>query len=893
MRVKQRDVTCFVYVEEGDRITVDGQFSGSAKCSRFDLLIDGSFVCDRVLGDSKKEGLGGFSKKAIPFVDVFDTIDRDDGSNKVVEGSMIVQALPEMEYNPQGTGNQLGVGSIAVIVSLGKNSKDRYQPHYPDSKSGSWIGRDLTKVHEAGVAPEFDIAIEPHSSELPQDKQSKHLRHVAQERFGVEPRVKFIFYYRSRDAIMAAGCVPISGEPIEIPIQDTVTQEVSNFVNEEAAIEAIPEPAPVGGRKSKIGLPLNLPKKPDPQISIISKADPPRQSPLIQPAVATNVASGSGLAMSSAAGLQATEHEQFPSGSGLKSLFGESTTIGDNDLGATDSGLESLFVESAVITDNDATATDPGLESLFSESPSILNHHAGDTHTGLESSLGESVTIASNDTGATVAGKQTPRDSKESARTDQGEGDDGFLGEELNNHPTIVSHQMDKLDQTTFDDLSFDPSLFDFGNEDTFPDIFPDMQVSDGPQDAQVPGEPQDEQPPNGPGTQTFIKDTQNQPEPADQDTLDLQAGISDAFARNASETLSRKDPINGQANQGMKAYDNYRPDESDQSQRPQNYDWDFGGSPYERQAPLDYGSPTPATQQPLDADSKMEHPTKTFNSRKPVYNDPGRNKGYAEEMHNLTAKPPGRASGGNSRTPTHSGTTSSQKGINSKSNSKQASSPTTTRHRASEDDGYAATAPTTPQTQRFASNPIYGHYDQNTNAGNREPTAPPMIGPLAPKFTPNKPRLSYNPVTQEGNSSNTAQPNLKRPATPSPSIFSPSKRRKVANPIAARLAQLQQEQAERVIRLADLAEEDARKQKILQEEEAKRHKRDAELEAQLELLQREAEESKKKEEELVERIRGHDKAIDELRRLELEENGDYEDGEIDTSASEIGAGGG
>ena len=225
-------IECFIPVSDGDQLTVQGTFTGSVLHGRFDILADGSFVADRVF-EGNKDGTLKFHKKKKVDVQTVMHAQRDTSitslmarSNeqdiKVVEGNLHVKSLGDMVHGGFLTGNAdvLGVGSLAVVISVNSETRDEYsgpyKPNntcYPDKTIGSWKGRS-SECRPNHIETLHELEIKVTDDELSTAKQNKFKRHFAQTRFGSKPWATLIFYYRTKDQIDYAGCAPSDADNV-------------------------------------------------------------------------------------------------------------------------------------------------------------------------------------------------------------------------------------------------------------------------------------------------------------------------------------------------------------------------------------------------------------------------------------------------------------------------------------------------------------------------------------------------------------------------------------------------------------------------------------------------------------------------------------------------------
>ena len=105
-------------------------------------------------------------------------------------------------------GDKLGVGTLAIIVSINQKTDDMYEDKQASIKSGTWKERPTHSTNDGGIKPTHEFEVRITDEEVNKNRQSKHKRHHEQMKFGKKAWAKFIFHYRSRMAIEQAGCIP-------------------------------------------------------------------------------------------------------------------------------------------------------------------------------------------------------------------------------------------------------------------------------------------------------------------------------------------------------------------------------------------------------------------------------------------------------------------------------------------------------------------------------------------------------------------------------------------------------------------------------------------------------------------------------------------------------------
>lgn len=219
---------CFIPVTDDARITVQGSFTGSVLYGRVDVLADGAFVANRIIEDpTSKEGRLKFwdhrKVEVKTFLHVPDVKDYKPRKRpNIVEGNMIAKRLPAHELAGTLNGDDdaagIGVGSIALVVSMNQEASDVYGDadekveFYQNVSLGSWRN-GFADVVDSGIKPEQEMTMDvfADSNPIKDKKATLFWRDTKAQRPGPEPWVYMVFYYRTQAAINAAGCVPLTG----------------------------------------------------------------------------------------------------------------------------------------------------------------------------------------------------------------------------------------------------------------------------------------------------------------------------------------------------------------------------------------------------------------------------------------------------------------------------------------------------------------------------------------------------------------------------------------------------------------------------------------------------------------------------------------------------------
>jgi hypothetical protein len=218
---------CYIPVADGETITIQGNFTGSALVGRVDVLADGVFVANRIIDEpgTKDPTVKYWNKRKVEVKTFLHVPDLNNKKNhlvrpKVVEGNLVATRLSPAEarlpLHGDDEARSLGVGSLAVVVSLAQQSDDRHgdeekHPYYPHVTLGSW--RDRThEVAESGIRSEHELAMEvfPESNPIKDKKATQYWRDQKANRFGSNAWAYLVFYYRTQDAIDEAGAQPLT-----------------------------------------------------------------------------------------------------------------------------------------------------------------------------------------------------------------------------------------------------------------------------------------------------------------------------------------------------------------------------------------------------------------------------------------------------------------------------------------------------------------------------------------------------------------------------------------------------------------------------------------------------------------------------------------------------------
>ena len=206
-------LSCFIPVTEGDQLTISGSFTRSVLHASFDVLADGSFLADKRIEGPKNGEPKFYKKRKLAIKSVFDSPIEEGrmsiyAPDKIVEGNLHVKALRDgYEGSPLDVdARKHGVGSLVAVCSMNQRTNDNYENPYKSSTCGDWSSRSQDGVTDGGITPTHELEVKVMDADVSKTKQQKHKRHLIQTGFGLKPWARFIFDYRSQNAIEEAGC---------------------------------------------------------------------------------------------------------------------------------------------------------------------------------------------------------------------------------------------------------------------------------------------------------------------------------------------------------------------------------------------------------------------------------------------------------------------------------------------------------------------------------------------------------------------------------------------------------------------------------------------------------------------------------------------------------------
>lgn len=212
-------VECFIPVGAGQQLTLLGAFTGSSVSYTADLVVDGTLV--RYSESTSKTG-NIHRSHPIKFKDAL-TVPIPQGWTSIEHpkagfiGNMHVERVDDTVRSSLATyerassaAPRAGIGSVQVVVYANQNRSHRHQDREWDITLGNWKdgGRRGTKiVRKSGIEPEFELMLQ-NKTKVQTKRGSQLWQHWwALNRPGLTELARFIFYYRSQEAIDNAGCI--------------------------------------------------------------------------------------------------------------------------------------------------------------------------------------------------------------------------------------------------------------------------------------------------------------------------------------------------------------------------------------------------------------------------------------------------------------------------------------------------------------------------------------------------------------------------------------------------------------------------------------------------------------------------------------------------------------
>lgn len=198
----------FIPVSDGEQITVNIKFEGTVLHGAADVIADGAFVYDRRI-EGDRYGAVKYQKrhwKIERYYNVPGSLDTEamHTGKAILGGTLLVKSLDEGEVPlfPKGRG-KLGLGSLAVIISINQDAGENYTQAYGNATIGNWRSIRANQA-DGGLKPTHELEFRMEDDEVHYNRQQRHKRHLDQTRFGPKPWAVFVFFYRSQTDIQGA-----------------------------------------------------------------------------------------------------------------------------------------------------------------------------------------------------------------------------------------------------------------------------------------------------------------------------------------------------------------------------------------------------------------------------------------------------------------------------------------------------------------------------------------------------------------------------------------------------------------------------------------------------------------------------------------------------------------
>lgn len=181
-------ICCFVPVEEGQKIRVEGKFAGTTMTIQCDALVDG--ICRKATIYSSKV-MGTHKSKTIGFDKVL--FNTKDG---VIESNLTVKPINENVHTEENA--PITLGTVEFRISVLRNVGDKHalrdvSMYYESTGDGHNVDEP---VGFKTVKPEFTMTHEEDCPTLESKKANAEQRKIKSARPGNEAWAVFRFYYR-------------------------------------------------------------------------------------------------------------------------------------------------------------------------------------------------------------------------------------------------------------------------------------------------------------------------------------------------------------------------------------------------------------------------------------------------------------------------------------------------------------------------------------------------------------------------------------------------------------------------------------------------------------------------------------------------------------------------
>ncbi|KAK4553003.1 hypothetical protein LTR86_009927 [Recurvomyces mirabilis] len=196
-------VECFIPVDLGDQLTIRGTHSASYLQGSFHVLADGSFVGNKTNDYSKNGTIKVHNKAGVKFESLLSAPKEPSHTSelpaeKVIEGSLHVKDMDDDSETTSSSQEvaEIGVGSLAIVVSMSQQSEITYTNDYKSITCGERsMARDT--VMTGGIPPTYECEFKITNDNPSKRTQNLLKKHMRQDRFGDKPWATFIFYYRT------------------------------------------------------------------------------------------------------------------------------------------------------------------------------------------------------------------------------------------------------------------------------------------------------------------------------------------------------------------------------------------------------------------------------------------------------------------------------------------------------------------------------------------------------------------------------------------------------------------------------------------------------------------------------------------------------------------------
>ncbi|KAK3670110.1 hypothetical protein LTR78_010050 [Recurvomyces mirabilis] len=190
---------CFIPVNPGDQLTIRGTHPGSYLQGSFHVLADGSFLGNKTNDYSKNGTIKVHNKAGIKFESLLNAPKEPSHTSelppeKVVEGSLHIKDMNDGSETISSSQEaaEIGVGSLAVIVSMSQRAESTYTNDYKNITRGErTVARET--VMTGGIPPTYECEFKLTNDNPSKRTQNLLKKHMRQDRFGERPWATLIF----------------------------------------------------------------------------------------------------------------------------------------------------------------------------------------------------------------------------------------------------------------------------------------------------------------------------------------------------------------------------------------------------------------------------------------------------------------------------------------------------------------------------------------------------------------------------------------------------------------------------------------------------------------------------------------------------------------------------